>query len=57
MKFFEKTLEIPGMPRNIAGIFFLEIGEVEVIPLRCQGPLHVLMVSIGSVSSGHEKLY
>jgi hypothetical protein len=45
------------MPRNIAGIFFSEIGEVEVIPLRCQGPLYFLLVSMGSVSSGHEKLY
>ena len=45
------------MPRNIAGIFFLEIGEAEVISLRYQGPLGFLLLSIGGVSSGHEKLY
>jgi len=44
------------MPPNISGIFFLEIGEAEVIPLRYLGPPYFLLVFIGSVSSGHEKL-
>jgi len=34
-----------------------EIDEAEVISLRHQEPLCFRLVSIGSVSSGYEKLY
>jgi len=45
------------MPRNIAGNFCPEIDETEVISLGYEWPPSFRLVSIGSVYSGHEKLY
>jgi hypothetical protein len=51
MRKFQVCLEI------LQEFFCPEIDEGEVITLRYQRPLCFLLVSVGSVSSGHKKLY